>query len=419
MIIAHSIHRPGFVRTSVIGFFLGYAVVSSAEPQHRYSPYRKLDLFAKVLTYIENHYVEHVDDDHLVYGALQGLTHVLDPHSVFMPPEQYRQLKAATRGRYAGVGIEVEIRQGRMVIIAPLQGSPADRAGLRSGDQITEVDGVSTQDMSMNEALKKMRGARGTRLKLTIRRVGRPEIFRVVLVRDTIRIVSVDSKEVGPRLLYVRIKNFQAHTSKLVKRAIDDRRKRGALNGVIIDLRNNPGGLLKQAVRVTDLFVRKGLIVRTVGQGGRLMEREHAHRRGTYADIPLVVLVNEGSASAAEIVAGALQDHRRAMVIGVQTFGKGSVQSIIELNDGSALKLTIARYFTPSGRVIQGKGIVPDIVVPSRIPPSRASSAAGASQVLEKPAVPRPRSVDHSAEDAQLRAAIRYLKQAPMNRPAG
>jgi carboxyl-terminal processing protease len=354
----------GGIFTLVAVLFLHAA---SALPRG-YSPYKKLNIFARVLTYVENNYVEYVDESKLVYGAIKGMMDTLDPHSTFMPPDQYRQMKVETQGEFGGVGIEVEIRGGWITVVAPLEGTPAQKAGLKSGDVIEAIDGKSTRGMRLHEAVRAMRGARGTRVKIKVHRPREKKRLTFDIVRDIIKIVAVSSKTIAPGIGYVRLKRFQERTDRQLKRALSQLTKDRKMKGMILDLRNNPGGLLDQAVRVADLFLEKGLIVRTTGKRGRMTEEEKAHSKGTFKGFPMVCLVNEGSASAAEIVAGALQDHKRAVVLGTRTFGKGSVQTIIDLEDGSGLKLTIARYYTPNGRSIQEQGIDPDIAVQESAP---------------------------------------------------
>lgn len=355
------------------------------------SPYHKLNLFTRVLSYVENNYVENVDQDELIYGALRGMLETLDPHTAFLKPDQYREMKVDTQGQFGGVGIEVEMRQlpsppeeayfpmGRardnvLTIMSVIDGTPAQRAGIQSGDLIVKIDSTPTRTMRMDDAVTKMRGKKGSQVTLTLDRpapnasAARPwkEPHVMTLERQIIRIDNVTSKQLDPGFGVVKIKQFSDSTEHDLTAAIERLEHDapgGQLRGLVLDLRNNPGGLLDQAVRVADLFLETGLIVRTEGKGGRIIEEERAHVRGTRSGFPMIVLVNGGSASASEIVAGALQDHGRAVIVGTQTFGKGSVQTVIELDDGSALKLTIARYFTPNGRSIQERGITPDIVV--------------------------------------------------------
>jgi carboxyl-terminal processing protease len=384
-----------------------------------FSPYRKLDTFARVLTYVENNYVEPVDDAKLIYGAIKGMVDTLDPHSTFLPPDQYRQIKMDTQGEFGGLGIEVEVRNGWLTVVAPLEGTPAHRAGLKPNDEIREIDGKSTQGMRMHEAVQAMRGPRGTRVRISVRRQGHNELLRFEIVRDIIKVISVSSKMLERGVGYVRLKNFQESTDRELERAMKEMTAKGKLRGLIFDLRGNPGGLLEQAVRVADLFIDSGLIVRTTGKGGQVMDEEHAHSKGTYLGFPMICLVNGGSASASEIVAGALQDHHRAVVLGMRTFGKGSVQTIIDLKDGSGLKLTVARYFTPSGRSIQELGIDPDIVVEERAPKTVADKIKREKDLEghlkgtgSQPAGRSQRVLD----DFQLQTAVDYLRAADVFR---
>jgi len=389
-----------------------------------YSPYRKLNIFARVLTYVENNYVEVVDDSKLIYGAIKGMMDTLDPHSTFMPPEMYKQMKVETEGEFGGVGIEVEIRDSWITVVSPLEGTPAQRAGLRPGDVIEAIDGKSTRGMRLHEAVRAMRGPRGTRVKITVRRAGKKERLDFTIVRDIIKIVAVTSKVLQPGIGYIRLKRFQERTARQLKDALQRiikaaESEKGKLRGLILDLRNNPGGLLDQAVHVADLFVDGGLIVRTSGKRGRMVEEEKAHAKGTFKGFPMVCLVNEGSASAAEIVAGALQDHKRAVVIGTRTFGKGSVQTIIDLEDGSGLKLTIARYYTPKGRSIQELGIDPDIVVQERAPAvrkKRTKREADLARHLRRDKPTKNAAPAKRLKDFQLQTALDYLKAAEIFR---
>ena len=387
---------------------------ASAGPK-RYSPYRKLNIFTRVLSYIENNYVQHVDDRRLIYGAIKGMMDTLDPHSTFMTPEQYRQMKVETKGEFGGIGIEVEIRKGWLTVVTPLEGTPAHRAGLRPGDQIRTIEGKSTRGLQMHQAIRAMRGPRGTRVKIVVRRPGHRKLLRFQIVRDVIKIISVNYRELEPGIGYIRLKNFQDRTDTGVKEAVEVMQKKRKLRGLILDLRNNPGGLLDQAVLVADIFLSKGTIVRTAGKRGRLMEEEKAHSRGTLDGFPMICLVNGGSASASEIVAGALQDHKRAVVMGTSTFGEGSVQTIIDLEDGSGLKLTVARYYTPSGRSIQEYGILPDILVHSR-PPRTIKEKIKREKDLKRHLANRSgtkkSTVRMRLKDFQLQTALDYLRAA-------
>ena len=399
--------------------------------------YHELDLFARVLSYIENNYVEPVDDTQLIYGAIKGMVDTLDPHTLFMPPEMFKDMKVDTTGEFGGLGIEMAEKNEVLTVVTPIDDTPASRAGVKPGDQLLEIDGEATKDLGLAGAIKKMRGPPGSKAVLTIMREGFKEPREFVILRERIRIVSVDSKLIDG-YGYVKIKNFQDRTDRYLKNALDGLREKnhGELHGLVLDLRNNPGGLLDQAVRVADRFLPGGeVIVTTRGRSNRNMEEERSHDRDTEPKYPMIVLVNGGSASASEIVAGALQDNGRAVVLGTQTFGKGSVQTIIELDDGSGLKLTIARYYTPKGRSIQELGITPDVLVkegggeddagPREVdlkrhfkneggldgPGVKTASATGVGPKIVAPA-PEPKE-KLAAEDVQLRAAIDYLKAWP------
>ena len=331
--------------------------------------YKYLRLFSDVLDIVQDNYVEKVDTKKLIYGAVTGMLRELDPHSSFLKPDEYKELQIETKGKFGGLGIEITLRDSVLTVVAPLEGTPADKAGILSNDQIIKIDDQPTQDMSLTEAVQKMRGTKGTKVKLTIIRKGEKKPLEFDLVRDVISIQSVRSRTLEPGYGYVRISSFQSGTSNDLRKALgqleNDNRP---LQGLVLDLRNDPGGLLDQAVEVSDEFLDEGLIVYTGGRLESQKMRFEAHKKGKIHTYPMVVLVNSGSASASEIVAGALQDHKRAIILGEQTFGKGSVQTVIPLNDGSALRLTTSLYYTPSGRSIQAKGITPDIVVKRETP---------------------------------------------------
>ncbi len=389
----------------------------------KHSPYRKLNIFTRVLSYVENNYVEDVDQDKLIYGAIKGMLDTLDPHTSFMDPAQYRDMKSETTGQFGGVGIEVEVRDNVLTIMATIEGTPAAKAGLTTGDQILKIEETSTRGLSIDDAIARMRGKKGQPVKLTVGRKAWKEPHTLTLVRDIIKVENVTLKTLEPGYGYVRIKQFTENADRELADALDQLEKDtpdGHLRGLVLDLRNNPGGLLDQAVRIADQFIDNGLIVRTEGKGGRVIDEEKAHQRGTRLGFPIICLVNGGSASASEIVAGALQDHKRAVIMGTQTFGKGSVQTVIELDDGSALKLTIARYYTPSGRSIQEHGITPDVVVekihmadlkPDHTdePDKKERDLAGH---LPNPQAARPpaQTVAAIGDDFQLHTALDYLK---------
>ena len=326
--------------------------------------YEGLENFTNILTLIQKNYVDEVETKQLIEGAINGMLASLDPHSAYLTPDLYKELQVDTKGSFGGLGIEITSRNGMLTIVSPIEDTPAYRAGLKSGDQIMKIDGEFTKDMTLVDAVKKMRGPKETKVTLTLKRETQAELFDVTLTREIIKIRSVKSKMLDPGYGYVRVTQFQERTDDDLERALKALDKEaGGVQGLVLDLRNDPGGLLTQAVKVSDLFLDSGLIVYTDGRLENQRQKYFAHKPGTWSEFPMVVLVNSGSASASEIVAGALQDHKRALVLGTTTFGKGSVQTILPLDDNSALRLTTARYYTPSGRSIQATGIVPDIVM--------------------------------------------------------
>lgn len=327
--------------------------------------YQELDTFASVLAIVQKNYVEPVSTKRLIDGAISGMLASLDPHSAYLTPDLYRDLEVETRGSFGGLGIEITIKNGALTVVAPIEDTPAYRAGLKAGDQIIKIDDDFTKDMSLTEAVKRMRGPKGSKIKLTMHRNNVPELFTVTLARDVIKIQSVKSKTLDGGYGYLRVTTFQENTGEGVEKAIDEfeAKDHGKLKGIVFDLRDNPGGLLNQAVKVSDDFLDGGLIVYTQGREENQQQKYFSHKKKDFVDYPMVVLVNGGSASASEIVAGALQDQKRAVILGTQTFGKGSVQTILPLDDHSALRLTTARYYTPTGRSIQAVGITPDVDV--------------------------------------------------------
>jgi carboxyl-terminal processing protease len=326
--------------------------------------YEKLKIFGDVLSAVQTSYVEEPDMDQLVEGAIKGMLQNLDPHSSYLTPDMLKQVEVETKGVFGGLGIEIGIKEGILTIIAPIEDTPADRAGLRAGDKIVKIEDDLTKDMTVMDAVKRLRGEPGTKVKIWVSREGVRELLPYTITRDIIKIRSVKTRDLGDGIGYVKLLQFQQDSTAELENAIRERMKgKEGVRGLVLDLRNNPGGLLDQAVKVADKFIGSGLIVYTDGRLEAQKYKYSAHKEGTYGEFPMVVLVNAGSASASEIVAGALQDHGRAIILGTQTFGKGSVQTILPLEDGSALRLTTARYYTPNGRSIQAKGIEPDIVV--------------------------------------------------------
>jgi carboxyl-terminal processing protease len=326
--------------------------------------YEKLKIFGDVLSAVQTSYVEEPDMDQLVEGAIKGMLQNLDPHSSYLTPDMLKQVEVETKGVFGGLGIEIGIKDGILTIIAPIEDTPADRAGLLAGDKIVKIEDDPTKDMTVMDAVKRLRGEPGTKVKIWVAREGVRELLPYTITRDIIKIRSVKTKDLGDGIGYVKLLQFQQDSTAELENAIRERKKgKEGVRGLVLDLRNNPGGLLDQAVKVADKFIGSGLIVYTDGRLEAQKYKYSAHKEGTYGDFPMVVLVNAGSASASEIVAGALQDHGRAIILGTRTFGKGSVQTILPLEDGSALRLTTARYYTPNGRSIQAKGIEPDIIV--------------------------------------------------------
>ncbi len=329
--------------------------------------YDSIELFTDVLAIVKKSYVEEVDTKKLIYGAINGMLASLDPHSSFMPPDVYKEMKIETKGAFGGLGIEITIKDGLLTVISPIEDTPAFKAGIKAGDQILKIEDKFTKDMSIMDAVKRMRGTKGTKVTITIMREGLDKPKDYTLVRDVIQVKSVKFKTLDEGYGYIRIAQFQEKTDDDLANALKVLKEQngGNLRGLVLDLRNDPGGLLDQAVKVADHFIDSGLIVYTEGREVDSKMKFSASKKTKEPHYPIVVLINSGSASASEIVAGALQDHNRAVAMGTQSFGKGSVQTIIPLTDDSGLRLTTARYFTPNGRSIQAKGITPDIVVES------------------------------------------------------
>lgn len=328
--------------------------------------YEDLRVFADVLGLLQREYVEETKSKDLIYGAIKGMLETLDPHSAFLPPNMYKEMQEETKGRFEGLGIEITIREGVLTVVSPIEDTPAFRAGIQAGDQILKIDGEATKNLTLMDAVKRMRGPKGSKVTLTIMREGFPSPKDYTLIRDVIPVRSVRYELLEKQYGYIRLSQFQEKTDSEFQKAIKalEEEAKGDLKGLILDLRNNPGGLLDQAVKISDFFIDSGVIVSIEGRREENKMKFNAHsQEDNLKRYPLVVLVNGGSASGAEIVAGAIQDHGRGIILGTQTFGKGSVQTIFSLKDGSGLRLTTARYYTPSGRSIQAKGIVPDIIV--------------------------------------------------------
>lgn len=328
------------------------------------STYKSLKTFNEVLDMVEKNYVEPVEAEKLLHGAINGMIKSLDPHSSFMTAEMYKELEVETRGSFGGIGIEITLVKDVLTVVSPIEDTPAYNAGVKAGDQIVRIDGKSTKDITIMDAVKKLRGPKDTKVTITIQREGMAKPKDIEMTRSTIKIRSIKSKIYDEHIGYIRIASFQERTGDELKKTLREiEAKARPLKGIVLDMRNNPGGLLNQSVEVSDAFLKSGIIVSTRGRSKNMESKAVAKDDGDEPTCPMVVLVNEGTASAAEIVSGALQDNGRAVILGAQTFGKGSVQTVIPLEEGAALKLTTAKYYTPKGRSIQAEGITPDIVV--------------------------------------------------------
>ena len=342
---------------------------AASAPDAKYEDLRR---FSQVLDLVERNYVKDVSRADLINGALKGMLSALDPHSTFMTPEEYKEMHENTAGEFFGVGIEMTLENGQVTVLTPIDDTPAFRAGVQPGDLILSINGQPTQELSLSEVASRIRGPKGTEVELTLLRTNSKTPHTVRIVRDAIPLVSVKSRKLEDGYYWVRLSRFAEPTSdelrKALAQAVKDSKKDG-LRGIVLDLRNNPGGLLDQAVEVSDMFLSSGDIVSIKGRDNA-MQRVYTARQqpDDMADVPLVVLINAGSASASEIVAGALRDHKRALIVGERSFGKGSVQNLIPLMDKSGLKLTVALYYTPNGSSIQAEGIVPDVDVPFEAP---------------------------------------------------
>lgn len=351
-----------FCATVALGLVVGSSLAQKASGVTE--AYESLKVFTDAISIIQKSYVEKTNSKDLVYGAMKGMLEGLDPHSSFMNPDTFKEMQVETKGEFGGLGIEITMKEGMLMVVSPIEDTPAFKAGIKPGDIIIKIEGKATKDLTLMDAVKMMRGPKGTSVTITIARESFPEPKDFTITRDIIAVKSVKTKALEPGYGYVRVAQFQEKTDSDLDKALDKMEKEnGGLKGLVLDLRNNPGGLLDQAVKVSDDFLESGLIVYTDGRIEGQKMTFSAKKEGTRPNYPIVVLVNAGSASASEIVAGALQDHERALILGTQTFGKGSVQTIYPLEDGSALRLTTARYYTPSGRSIQAKGITPDIIL--------------------------------------------------------
>jgi len=324
--------------------------------------YKGLKIFSDVIELIQKNYVDPVDTQELIEKAIQGMVSSLDPHSALLPPEDFEELRIDTKGKFTGIGIHITMRDGFVTVVSPIEGTPAYNAGIKAMDKIVKVDGEETNDL--RDAVNRMRGPKGTTVLVTIIRENEPDPIEFTLVRDVIPIESVKAVSLQPGFGYVWVTNFRDQTTEDLIEALDTlEAENPGMKGLVLDLRNNPGGILSQSIKISDIFLEEGTILTIKGREGKHSKTFKARPDATKREYPLVVLINGGSASASEIVAGALQDHKRALILGTTSFGKGSVQTVETLRDGYGLKFTIARYYTPSGRSIQAKGVVPDITI--------------------------------------------------------
>jgi carboxyl-terminal processing protease len=357
-----ALNRFKIFGVALITFALGFIVGFASQGRQSEDEYKYLKMFTDVLRIIKENYVEPVSTKDLIYGALNGMTRSLDPFSSFFTPKQYESFRQETQGEFGGVGIEIGMEKGRPVVISPIEGTPAFKAGIKPGDVILEIDGEDTSNMSLIDVVQRIRGKVGTKVQLTIQRKGMEKPLKIELERALIRIESVRWTTLGD-VGYIKLSQFNENVSVQVERALKELTSK-RVKGIILDLRNDPGGLLSEAVNVADLFLPEGkLVVYTKGRKGETQKYFARRKPVVPDDLPVIVLINKGSASASEIVAGALQDYKRAIILGEKSFGKASVQNIIPLEDGSALKLTVAYYYTPLGRLIHKRGIVPDVQV--------------------------------------------------------
>ncbi len=371
--------------------------------------YAQLELLSDALGIVQTEYVDEVKPKELIYSAIEGMINALDRHSQFLRPDEYEEMRVETKGQFGGLGVEIGIKEGLLTVIAPIDGTPADAAGLEPGDRIVKIDGQFTRGISLHEAVQKLRGRPGSRVVLTILREPEDELSDVILTRAVVKIQSIkEARLVEDKIGYIRITEFQENTAQDLETALATLEHDG-MEALILDLRRNPGGLLDSAVAVAEKFLPKGKkVVFTRGRHEDQNLEFSAQAASPHLGFPMVVLVDNGSASASEIVAGALQDHKRAILLGVKTFGKGSVQTVIPLKDGSAVRLTTSKYYTPSGRSIHGEGIIPDVVADERAEPVAAPAPDVFDQIQQREH-PEP-AAKAKPVDRQLRRAIDLLR---------
>jgi len=399
-------------------FMISSTVISEMDKKSKDELYKEVELFSDTLAIIQSDYVNEVKPKDLIYGALKGMLSSLDPHSQFMDPDTYNELKVDTEGKFGGLGIEITIKDGLLTVVTPIQDTPAWKAGIKANDRIVKINNELTRDINLTDAVKKLRGKPGEAVNITVLRESEKKILEFKIVRDIIKIQDIkESRILEDGIGYIRLVEFRESTPQDINTALESLTKSG-MNALILDLRNNPGGLLDVAVRVTEKFVDKGkMIVYTKGRQASQNLEFLSRSTHPILNVPMVVLINEGSASGSEIVAGCLQDYKRAIILGVKSFGKGSVQTIIPLSDGSALRLTTSKYFTPSGKVIHEKGIMPDIVVEEgriEIAPKEEQPVTKPQDIFEeidkKEKTKKEENVFDYKSDNQLMRAVDVLK---------
>lgn len=417
--------RKRFVWVVVVAFAvlgLSQAALSQAEKKKRQDLYQQVRLFSDALAIIQADYVDEISARDLIYGSLKGMLAALDPHSQFMDPDTYNELKVDTEGKFGGLGIEITIKDGLLTVVTPIEDTPAWKAGVKPNDRIVKIDEELTRDMTLAEAVKKLRGKPGEAVAITILREPEKKLLELKIVRDVIKVKDIkEAKILEDGIAYIRLVEFRENTSQQLDGALDKLRKQG-MDALILDLRNNPGGLLDVAAMVSEKFIDKGkIIVSTRGRKASQNLEFLSQQARPLIDLPMVVLINEGSASGSEIVAGCLQDYKRAIILGTKSFGKGSVQTIIPLSDGSALRLTTSKYFTPLGNQIHGKGVVPDIAVEeAKVELAQAvEDAAGPQDIFEQMEhkTEQDKSRDYMS-DNQLTHAVDVLKAVKIYKTA-
>ena len=427
-----------------VTFLAGGGVMKAVSAENDYDSLRR---FSQILDMVEQYYVNEVSQKELLDGALKGMLENLDPHSTLMTEKEFQEMQENTSGEFFGVGVEITMENGQVMVVSPIEDTPAHKAGLRAGDAIIAVNGEYTMDMTLTEVVAKMRGERGTDVELSVLHKNSSQPVTLTITRDAIPVVSVKSRELDPGYWWIRLTRFSGHTADDLAEALKKARAKGEIKGIVLDLRNNPGGLLDQSVEVADMFLKDGDIVSMRGRDASGAKTFKARPQASDVDSPMVVLVNAGSASASEIVAGALRDRKRALILGEQTFGKGSVQNLIPLADGTGLKLTVARYYTPSGKSIQAEGIKPDFEIAWENPREEESPAFSvrekdlrrhleqkkakkdeeskkAADKAEKKAKDKADKKDKGSEDVkdmiardnQLRLALQFVKTLPVLR---